>query len=349
MENKTVKSVRKVKEKPEFVYNLEVSDNHNYFIEGTLLHNSPNVILDEAALIDDDVESKIFRMLGDQMDNFYMKVGNPFRRNHFLKDCLNPKYYKINADWQVGLKEGRLTEDFLEEARKKPHFDVLYGNKFPDANAIDDKGWSNLLTDKEYENCLTTIEDESLFGNRLLGVDVARGGGNYNVWCLRTDNYAKILAKNSDGDLMSVVGTTIRLAKEHKVAAGNIFVDDTGVGAGVTDRLREQGMQPKAVKLGAMPIDTGKFMNKRAELHWKMKLWLASGRLNSENDWSDLLNLRYKADSNGRLKIMSKEDMASHGWESPDASDSLMLTFAVGSGKAKVKNNYVSVNKTTGY
>jgi len=35
---------------------------------------APNIVLDEAALVDDDIESKIFRMLGDQPDNFYFKV-----------------------------------------------------------------------------------------------------------------------------------------------------------------------------------------------------------------------------------------------------------------------------------
>jgi len=55
-----------------------------------------NVILDEAALVDDQIESKVFRMLGDSMENFYMKIGNPFRRNHFLKSHLDPKYFTTN-------------------------------------------------------------------------------------------------------------------------------------------------------------------------------------------------------------------------------------------------------------
>jgi hypothetical protein len=98
------------------------ADSRNKQVAGDSLmgFGAANVILDEAALIDDDIEAKIFRMLGDKMDNFYLKIGNPFRRNHFLKSFRDPKYYKINADASIGLKEGRVTEEFLEEARKKP-------------------------------------------------------------------------------------------------------------------------------------------------------------------------------------------------------------------------------------
>jgi len=44
-------------------------------------------ISDESALVDDDIDSAIFRMLaGKGEDTFLCKVGNPFFRNHFLAD-----------------------------------------------------------------------------------------------------------------------------------------------------------------------------------------------------------------------------------------------------------------------
>ena len=180
-------------------------DSRNKQMAGDALmgFGAPNVILDEAALIDDDIEAKIFRMLGDNMDNFYLKIGNPFRRNHFLKAFRDPNYNKINADSEIGLKEGRVTKEFLEEAKKKPHYSILYENKFPLADSVDDKGWSYLITDVELENALDKITPDAYIGDKLLGFDVARGGGNYNSWVMRTANYATKLAKNQDPDLMS--------------------------------------------------------------------------------------------------------------------------------------------------
>ncbi len=331
METKIVQSIKKIKEFPEFVYNLETEDNHNYFVNGVLLHNSTNLILDEAALIDDDLEAKIFRMLGDNpTESFYCKIGNPFNRNHFLHSYKDPAYFKIDANDEVGLKEGRLTPEFIAEVKSRPFYDVLYANKFPAADAIDNKGWSALITDKEYELSLTDpIPQEGWVGSRILGVDIARGGGNYNVFTLRTGNYATVLAKNEDNDLMSVAGTTIRLAKEFKIDSKNWDLDDTGVGGGVTDRLKELGYLINPVVNAESADDELKFVNKRAENHWLAKEWLMKGgKLDKTCDWTDLLNLRYRADSSGRLQIMSKVEMRRNGFDSPDTSDSFTMTFA---------------------
>lgn len=297
--------------------------------EALMGFGAANVVLDESSLIDDDIEAKIFRMLGDSMENFYCEVGNPFKRNHFLKSWKNPRYHKVNISWEEGMQEGRVNQDFIEEVRKKPFFDILYGNTFPEADTVDDKGWSFLILDKEYELALGKIERASWFGDRRLGVDIARGGGNANVWVLRTENYATVIAKNHDADLMSVVGTTIRLAEEYKVQGDAIYLDDTGVGAGVTDRMREQRLRVNAVKLGETASNETKFFNKRAENYWRMKEWLGNGgKLDSSNEWGEITEIKYKADgSSGRLKIMSKDEMRRIGIESPDTADALMLTF----------------------
>ncbi len=286
---------------------------------------APNVILDEAALIDDDIEAKIFRMLGDHMDNFYFKIGNPFRRNHFLTDCRDPAFHKINADWKVGWEEGRLNEKFLKEARKKPHFDILYKNKFPAEDAVDDAGFSSLITETEFDRALS--KEEQMFGVKAMGVDIARGGGNYNVWVLRSKNYAKLLAKNRDPDLMSVVGTTIRLARENGVEMNNVSLDDIGVGGGVCDRLREEKHPVNPVKVSES-TDDDIYSNKRAKNYWELKEWInKGGKLCSKNDWTELLKIKYKENSSGKLQIMSKEMMSRDGIPSPDVADALMLTF----------------------
>ena len=296
--------------------------------EALMGFGAPNIIGDEMALIDDDIEAKIFRMLGDQTNNFYCKVGNPFRRNHFLKSYRDPSYHKIEVDYQIGLKEGRITQAFIDEARKKPFFGVHYENKFPDAEAIDDKGWSYLITDRELENALATIEPEAEFGVKMLGHDVARGGGCFNVWVLRRQNYARLLGKNQDADLMSTTGTTIRLVGENKIDWENVSIDDTGIGGGETDRLREQRYFPNAVVNGAVADDQDKFKNRRAENYWKLKQWLnGGGKLCATDNWGELLDLKYKSDSSGKLQIMSKDDMRCMGIDSPDVADALSETF----------------------
>ena len=317
------------------------ADSRNKLQSGDALmgFGAPHVILDEAALIDDDIEAKIFRMLGDSVENFYFKIGNPFNRNHFLKSFKDPNYFKMNIDYKVGLSEGRIKQEFVDEAKKKPHFGVLYENQFPEEDAVDSKGFSQLLTDKQIDDAKDYIEPEARFGPRVIGLDVAHGGRNYNVWVLRCDNFAQVLGRNQDKDLMSVVGTTVRFAREHNVSPENISVDSTGVGAGLVDRLHEVKYDNEndgtlffyvnPVILAAKADEEERYVNRRAENYWRLRDWIIKGgKLYLKDDWSELSDIKYKAqDSSGKLIIMSKDDMMRQGIESPDVADALMFTF----------------------
>lgn|SRR3990167_3494807 len=288
-----------------------------------------NIVLDEAALVDDVIEGKVFRMLGDDMDNFYLKIGNPFKRNHFLVSCRDENYHRINIDYQIGLNEGRITPEFIEEARKKPNFSVLYENVFPEADVMDEKGLSHLILENEYGNALADLPKASWVGIPSLGLDVARGGGCENVWVIRYGNYAIVASKSRISDLMQIAAETVRIGNEYGVFAGNVCVDDNGVGGGVTDRLRQMGWQVKGVKTAESPTDERMFMNKRAENAWRLKVWLnQGGKLRMSDDWDELRQVKYKAnESNGKMQLQSKIEMCRDGLDSPDTFDALALTF----------------------
>lgn len=304
---------------------------------------APNIIEDESALIPDHEHALVMRMLGDNPeDNFLFKIGNPFFRNHFLKSRLDPEYTKILVDCYKGLEEGRMTQATIDEASKYSYFNVLYKCEFPSAEDIDDKGWSYLLTEQDIEASLARQQED--YGIKRLGVDVARGGRNFNVWVLRGDNYAKVLLKDHDNDLMSVAGKTINFIREHGIDPRNVSVDDVGVGGGVVDRLREQGFAVNAVKEGAVATEmetyidhNGEEKERRAYSNMKAQLyagknsvsnWIKrTGKLYPHDGWEELTRVRFKKDSTGATKLESKEDMRKRGEESPDVADALMLTF----------------------
>src|SRR3990167_4218192 len=152
---------------------------------------APNVIMDEAALISDEADAKAMRMVGGFTgtgDDFVVKIGNPFTRGHFLKAYEDPGYHKINVDFDRGIKEGRLTEGFIKEMGKKPYFRVLYFNRFPEADDIDARGWTQLLSEDEVESFIATDQEIKHIGEKRIGNDVARGGANFTVWNLRSMN-----------------------------------------------------------------------------------------------------------------------------------------------------------------
>ncbi len=305
-----------------------------------------NIIEDEASLIPDDEHSLVMRMLGDDPhDNFLMKIGNPFLRNHFLKSHLDPAYHKIIVDCYRGLEEGRITQSVIDENSVYRYFGVLYEVKFPDAQDVDEEGWSYLITEKEIETSLARVQED--FGKRRLGVDVARGGRDYNVWVLRGDNYARVLKKNHDNDLMSVAGTTKSFIEEMHLNPRDVFIDDTGVGGGVVDRLKEQGLAITPITLGGKAyskfeeeknkekekanVHVEKYLNFRARLYAGndgLEPWLKrTGKLYPDKDWAELTVIRHKKDSTGALKIEPKDDLRARGQHSPDVADALMLTF----------------------
>lgn len=298
--------------------------------ESAMGFGAANVILDEAALVDDEIEGKIFRMLADNAsDYFYAKIGNPFNRNHFLKDSRDPDIYHLNIDSKVGLSEGRLTQDYLDIAKTKPNFDILFDNKFPAADMVDKDGWSPLLTDDEIEAAM--VDDTlPMFGTRRLGLDVAEGGDNFNCFTLRSENFAIVLRKDLEKNLMITVGNTIQICNKLDISYEEVFIDAIGVGSGVVSRFQEQRLNVKGIKVSNEPIDKINFYNLRAESYWRVRDWIkAGGKLKRHPDWWQLASIRYKVrDSSGNMIIMSKDEMRKRGIESPDVADALMLTFA---------------------
>jgi len=292
---------------------------------------APNVIIDESSLIDDIQYVGILRMLGGHKDNFLFEIGNAMRRNHFFKTSLDPHYHRINIDCERGVNEGRITREFVEEMRGKPMFSQLYQNVFPPQDAVDTGGYAPLYADTDIANKLTPAI--SIFGELRMGCDVAGEGSNQSVIVLRGKNAARILYKENTPDTMAFVSTIVKYVKENKPY--KVYVDKVGIGKPVFDRLLElpEMYDSKTgrclvigVQGGTVADDPNNFINKRAEMFWRERDWMQTAELEGDS-WDDLLNVRYKVQSDRKIKIKSKDEMMSDGIESPDVADSLSLTF----------------------
>lgn len=295
---------------------------------------APNVVEDEAALISDESDAKAMRMVGGFTSfgtDFVVKIGNPFQRNHFLQAQEDPNYYKINIDFERGVREGRLTQKFIEEMRKKPYFRVLYENKFPESDDIDARGWTQLFSEDDVESAIATDSEIKHVGEKRIGNDVARGGANFTVWNLRSMNYMEVLAKSRQDNLTEIAGQTSFFMKDKSVAPENVFIDDVGVGGGAVDPLHYQQKNVRGVNVGMVALEMSRFVNIRAEAYWRFREWVKKGgKLCSchRDEWmAQLPKIKYKPDSKGRLRIMSKDEMRGNGIDSPDVADAGMLTF----------------------
>ena len=162
----------------------------------------------------------------------------------------------------------------------------------------------------------------------VLAVDVARFGSDRSVILRRRGNHVEEIRTFQKLDTMEVAGWVIAAIKEFR--PNRVFIDEIGVGAGVVDRLKEEGHPVRGVNVARRARQDDLFTNLRGEGFWRLRDLFATGRISIPNDnqlIGELAALRYSYDSRGRVLMESKEAMRRRGLPSPDKADALMLAF----------------------
>jgi len=165
----------------------------------------------------------------------------------------------------------------------------------------------------------------------IYGLDVARFGDDRTVLAKRQGNVVIEVKGWSGADLMQTVGRVMHEAEADKPA--EICVDSIGLGAGVADRLREQGLNVRDVNVAEVSALNPTASKLRDELWLTVKDWLSkrSCRLPKMDELrQELVGPTYAFLSNGKIKVEAKSELKKRGLRSPDMADALCLTFAGG-------------------
>lgn len=167
----------------------------------------------------------------------------------------------------------------------------------------------------------------------MLGVDIARGGEDRTRLLSRQGRKLGHLVneKMHTRNLMEIVREVQRFAELYKFDA--IFIDSTGIGAGVHDRLLEMNVPNLfEVHFGGRANEPLKFVNKRAEMWSQLNDWLGdelgADVPDEEVVTSHFCAPKYSYDSNDRMKLEEKKDIKKRLGFSPDVGDAAALTFA---------------------
>lgn len=180
----------------------------------------------------------------------------------------------------------------------------------------------------------------------VIGVDPAWEGSDRSVIALRQGIFAKIMfvGRGLHGDELA------QQVMRHQDAehAEYVFVDKTGVGASCCDFLRTAGRRFLGVSFAQSPIDGEQFINKRAEMWWRMREWfLGDVMLAPHQDIkADLIGPEYGTNDRGKVYLESKEDMRKRGLPSPDLGDALALTFAISVTKRAQRSTVNTFSRT---
>lgn len=314
-------------------------------IEAAMGQGAKIVVGDEFCLIEDNTEATIFRMIGGKgPDAFYCKIGNPFYiappNSHFKETWDNPTYEKIFIDYHVALAEGRYTPEFIEEAKKRPLFDILFACEFPPEDTIDSRGYRKLVLSDWIKYGITLERVQQLMAKEIeekgkltikpkLGCDIG-AGGDWNTYVLRWGKFMVLAGANQSSDTMTNVAEIERIVEENMIDWEDVNIDDIAVGKGVYDRLRERDRPVTGVTAGEPAGDSETFMNMKAELYWELRKWIMRDdvRMDERPEWTQLTWILYKVNSEKKVKIEPKEDLKKRTNKSPDYAEGAMLTFA---------------------
>jgi hypothetical protein len=287
------------------------------------------IVMDEVAQMKPNVWGEIIRACLTDRQGWALFIGTPKGVNLFSELYLQA--VKGLQGWAADMKRWRdtdaLTLEEVEDARRvmtPPQFAQEFECDF--SAAVENSILS--LPEVTGAQNRTLANHEFIYAAKILGVDVARYGGDLNVLQPR-QGLAAMQPKSFGGlDTMAVAGQVAMAMDKWNPHA--TFVDLGGIGAGVFDRLIQLGFNVTGINFGGSPLHP-RFENKRAEMWWTMADWVRSGGClpNHERVTFDLTAPTYDyANAKGKFQLESKEDMRARKLPSTDFGDALALTFA---------------------
>ena len=291
------------------------------------------IIVDEASGVEEHIYEAIEGCLTGR-DAKLLLMGNPNTpQGTFFEAFMSRLYEKFVIDAHdvpdrihPGV-EGWIKEREEEWGVDSPPYRVRVLGEFPDEG--DDTLFPLSWVEKAQE-----AEIEPGEGCEI-GVDIARYGGDESVAYARRGNVVVAMEYWRGNDTMASAGRVAAMAK--RVVASRIKVDEIGVGAGVLDRLRSDGLPAFGINVGTSPRDKEKYQMLRDELFFGLRERFRAGEISIPKEdgvlLSQLTALKYGYLPTGKLKVESKDDMrkrrgTAKGWQSPDRADALMLAFA---------------------
>ena len=172
-------------------------------------------------------------------------------------------------------------------------------------------------------------------GPVIVACDVARHGSDKTVVVRRQGAYARIVHRIHGQDTMEIAEYLKRFCDSEKVDF--LVVDETGVGGGVVDRLKQLGLRGTKLEpfvAGSSPSNPRYHANRGAEAWWIMRNRYEMGDLDTDNDPAliEQVSTRTFFREGERIKLQTKYELA----KSPDEADALAMTFAVRKQKVQI-------------
>lgn len=312
-------------------------------------------IVDEASGVADPIMEAILGTLTGE-NNKLLMCGNPTRTSGTFYDAFNADraIYRLHtvssADSQRTNKQN--IESLIRKYGKESN--VVLVRVFGEFPNQEDDVFIALSIIEQCTRDLYELPEDCLSPNIIIGVDVARFGDDETVIYENIKGKLKIARHRHGQDLMATVGDIVilyrEIIKKYSDYKGRIYVniDDTGLGGGVTDRLREVKREERLHRLVVVPInaaerietdskegkEAAKYYNNITTHMWAvLRELLKNKQVEIEDDSETVAQLstrKFIVASNGKLELESKKEMKKRGLVSPDRADAMALSVYLG-------------------
>lgn len=284
------------------------------------------VIYDEASAVDDS----IWEVTDGAMTTpgaMWIAFGNPTKTTGRFFQCFGKFKHRWNhrhIDSRTAkMANRRLLDQMVEDyGEDSDYVRVRVRGLFPRAGSM------QLITIDQFAAAVKRkAEGYEKFG-KVLSVDVARHGDDQSVIVRRQQRKVWPLQRLRITDLMQLAARVAEAIDEFDPDV--TFIDATGMGWGVVDRLNQLGYKKViGVQTGEEADEPERFKNKRAELWLRMADFVKNGgSLPDDKELeTELTEPMYGFDEKQRYVMESKKDMKKRDLASPDGADALALSF----------------------
>ncbi len=312
-------------------------------------------IVDEASGVADPImEAVLGTLSGD--NNKLLLCGNPTKTSGTFYDSHNADRAMYKCHTVSSENSTRTNKENIQSLIRKYGYEsnvvrVRIRGLFPKQ---EDDVFISLEAIEARSSKLYELPDECGMPYIILGVDVARFGNDETVIFRNERGNLRLRKARRGQDLMRTAGEVVieykNILKEFPDYRGKVYIniDDTGLGGGVTDRLKEVKKEQGLHRMMVIPINmaekietdtkAGKeaadfYDNLTTHMWASFRDLLDSGDISLHDDdetFGQLSVRKYTVASNGKLRLESKEDMKKRGLDSPDRGDAVTLSTYLG-------------------
>jgi len=290
--------------------------------------STPWYLFDEASAIPEKIWEVAQGGLTDG-EPMHFAFGNPTRNTGTFRDCFGRQSHRWVTK-QIDSRTAKmpnkaLIQSWIDDFGEDSDFvRVRVRGVFPKSGDMQFMP-SDVVFNAMKRDVGRYLGDDPL----VCGIDVARGGGDDSYISFRRGKDAKSektyrIPAEKSRDSMLLVSLISNTLDKHRPDVA--FLDETGLGGPIADRLVQLGYHVIGVNFGRDADDKTKFRNKSAEMWWRLREWLHhDGSIPDDPLLERQLTTReYDHNDKDQLVLQSKKTMS----DSPDWADAIALTFA---------------------